>query len=272
VPGAIIHLLVQTISSRKQVMIRKVVATDDQGNYRLFDLPRHLLSFRCCSEPDGVISETADLCRSIIRIRRRAFAADPVKTGREFVANFALRRAAEAYGDCGWRHQGRRAMAQATGVGHEGPEGSSVSALRSGRSGHDILHIQPGRYKLVVVNVESINTLAEWVEVGSQDVTVSYHGDPPEIRRRLGGRWDPASLRGATLALASFSDVSIVCADTSDGSVKMPMPSGRYEIVLARRTVRQERYARNARMVDGMVELPESGRCDSISWPGDGAS
>ena len=39
VPNAIVHWLVEITSAHKLVAIRKVVATDDQGEYRLFDLP-----------------------------------------------------------------------------------------------------------------------------------------------------------------------------------------------------------------------------------------
>ena len=78
------------------------------------------------------------------------------------------------------------------------------------------------------------------------------------------------------MALASFSDVvNSMRPILPDGSVKIaPMPSGRYEIVLGSAQLYVKSVtARNARMVDGMVELPESGavRLDIVA-AGDGAS
>jgi hypothetical protein len=284
VPGAIIHLLVQTISSRKQVMIRKVVATDDQGDYRLFDLPPTTCYLSAVvPNPMGVISETAGFVPQYYSNTADARSAAPIqlKPGAEFVANFALWRARGGVsvtvdGDTGVEGgNGSQLLVLVT----EGPEGSSVSAATLGPGqGTTFSHIQLRRYKLVVGDLESINTLAEWVEVGSQDVTVTLPmADPPEISatvRVVDG--DPASLRGATLALASFSDVvNSIRPILPDGSVKIaPMPSGRYEIVLGSAQLYVKSVtARNARMVDGMVELPESGavRLDIVA-AGDGAS
>jgi hypothetical protein len=284
VPGAIIHLLVQTISSRKQVMIRKVVATDDQGDYRLFDLPPTTCYLSAVvPNPMGVISETAGFVPQYYPNTADARSAAPIqlKPGAEFVANFALRRARGGVSvtvDGDTKVEGGNGS-QLLVLVTEGPEGSSVSAATLGPGqGTTFSHIQPGRYKLVVGDVESINTLAEWVEVGSQDVTVTLPmADPPEISatvRVVDG--DPASLRGATLALASFSDVvNSMRPILPDGSVKIaPMPSGRYEIVLGSAQLYVKSVtARTARMVDGMVELPESGavRLDIVA-AGDGAS
>jgi len=76
----IIHLLVQTISSRKQVMIRKVVATDDQGTTACSTFADHLLSSllfrtRWRDKRNGgicaaVLSNTADARSRPIQLKR----------------------------------------------------------------------------------------------------------------------------------------------------------------------------------------------------------
>jgi len=50
----------------------------------------------------------------------------------------------------------------------EGPEGHRSRRLRSGQVRHDILPHSTRALQAGGGDVESINTLAEWVEVGSQ--------------------------------------------------------------------------------------------------------
>jgi len=100
--------------------------------------------------------------------------------------------------------------------------------------------------------------------------------DPPEISatvRVVDG--DPASLRGATLALASFSDVvNSMRPILPDGSVKIAQcrPDGT-RLFWARRncTSRALRLGMRAWWM-GWSNCRRAGRCDSISWRGDGAS
>jgi len=166
-------------------MIRKVVATDDQGTTAVRPSADHLLSFRCVPNPMGVISETAGFVPQYYPNTADARSAAPIqlKPGAEFVANFALRRA--------------RGGVSVTVDGDTKVEGGNGSQLLVGhrrtgrviglggyaraRSGHDILPHSTGRTSWWWVMLKSINTLAEWVEVGSQDVTVTL---PWPTRRR----------------------------------------------------------------------------------------
>ena len=155
----------------------------------------------------------------------------------------------------------------------EGPGKSSVSAATLGPGqGLTSSHVPVGRYKLLVGGTGGTSSISKWVEVGSQDVTVKLPiQNAPEVAAEVlmvdGGT---ASLRGAMLAIQGFADVtSNLRPIPPDGRVTFaPMASGRYQVILqSPRLYVKSVVVRNARMVEGLVELPEElGRWRSISW------
>ena len=282
VPGAMIHWLVETTANRKLVTIRKVVATDDRGEYRLFDLaPVTCYLSVVVPNPAGAESQAGFAPLYYPNVSdARAAAPIHLKPGGEFTANFTLH---PARGGVSVTVEGDYSVAGGTGsellvLVTEGPAGSSVSAATLGPGqGSTFSHVPAGRYRLLVGDLGSTSSISKWVEVGSQDVKVTLPiADPPEVTakvRVVDG--DPVRLRGATLTIAGFADVvNNTRPIPADGKITFaPMASGRYQVVLGSPQLYVKNVvARNARVVDGFVELPESGPVQlDIVAAGDGA-
>lgn len=270
VPNAIVHWLVEITSAHKLVAIRKVVATDDQGEYRLFDLPPTTCYLSVVvPNPDGETIEAPGFVPSYYPNVTDARAAAPIhlKPGEDFTANFTLQ---HARGGVSVTVEGASGIPGGAGsevlvLVIEGPGKSSVSAATLGPGqGRTFSHVPVGRYKLLVGGTGGTSSISKWVEVGSQDVTVKLPiQNAPEVAAKVlmvdGGT---ASLRGAMLAIQGFADVtSNLRPIPPDGRVTFaPMASGRYQVILqSPRLYVKSVVARNARMVEGLVELPESG-------------
>jgi hypothetical protein len=158
-----------------------------------------------------------------------------------------------------------------------------------GRTFHDVL---PGRYKLVIVDVGSTHYTSRWIEVGTEDATVNLpFADPTEVTakvRVVGG--DAALLKNTMVGLRLYgSGAGDARPIQSDGTAKFPpMAAGRYAVALAsgqsstvgpyvmvkgsKQLYVKSVTARNARVADRYVEVPETGAVQlEIVAGGDGA-
>lgn len=282
VVNAIMHLLVVTPSVRQAVTIRKVVATDDAGEYRMWDLPPATCYLEAVVPPNmGVFeSEPVAFAPQFYANTGDARSATPIQLqpGDEFSANFMLRRAqgvsVTVDGNTGIRDENNELMVLIA----QGPAGSEVSAGTLGPgSGRSFTHVPPGRYKLVIGDMESTYATSKWVEVGTEDLTVKVpFANPPEVTakvRVVDG--DPALLKSAMLRIGMLSDAGNNMRPLQpDGTAHFPaQAAGRYQVsLITRQLYVRSITAQSARVADGMVELPEAGPVQlEITAAGDGA-
>jgi hypothetical protein len=283
VPGAHLQLLMQIPGARKQFLVRKVTATDDQGEYRMWGLAAatcYLLVIVPLpaggggAEPNGFAPQyfpnTSD---------PRAATPIQLKPGEEFTADFVLRRArgvsVEVEGDSGIRGANQSEL---LALLSQGPAGAMVSSntLAPGQ-GRTFYNVPPGRYKLVIGDVQGTFATTKWIEVGSEDVTVTLpFPDPPDVTakvRVVDG--DASLLKKAMLRLYRYGDPGYNMRPLDpDGTARFPAQAAdRYVIDLrSEQLYIRSVSARNARVVDGQVELPETGAVDlEIVAGGDGA-
>jgi hypothetical protein len=278
VSGAYLQLLVRVPSARAQFLVRKTVLTDDLGEYRIPDLPADTCYlFVVVPVPAGENGFAPQYYPNITDPN----VASPIqlKPGEDFTADFTLRRGRGVSVDI----EGSSGIVGASDselllLITQGPRGSEVSAGTLGPgSGRTFFNVLPGRYKLVIGDLKSTYATSKWIEVGSEDVTVQLpFPDPPEVTAKVRVvKGDPNLLQQAVLGLNVFAGATNIARPLRpDGTAVFPaMAAGRYQIGL----YTQELYiksvtARNARVVDGLVELPESGPVQlEIIAAGDGA-
>jgi hypothetical protein len=208
-------------------------------------------------------------------------AATPIqlKAGEDFTADFTLRRGRGvsveiegASGIAGGSESELLVLIMA------GPQGSEVSAGTLGPgSGRTFYNVLPGRYKLIVGDIRSTYATSKWIEVKSEDMTVTLpFPNPPEVTakvRVVDG--DSSSLQQAMLGINVFAGAGNNSRPLGpDGTAVFPgMAAGRYDIMLSSSDLYIKGVtARNARVVDGLVDLPESGPVQlEIVAAGDGA-
>jgi hypothetical protein len=144
-------------------------------------------------------------------------------------------------------------------------------------TGRTFYNVFPGRYKLVVGDVRSTYATSKWIEVGSEDLTVKLpFPDPPQVTakvRVVDG--DASLLKKAMLRLHTFADAGNNSRPLGpDGTAIFPgAAAGRYIVTLSSAELYVKNVtARNAVVVDGLVDLPESGPVQlEIVAAGDGA-
>jgi len=278
VMGAFLQLLVQVPSARMLYFVRKTVATNDLGEYRIPDLPAVLCYLLAMVPvPAGGSGFAPQYYPNITDPR----AATPIqlKPGEEFTADFTLRRGSGVSVDI----EGESGVVGGTDsellvLMTPGPQGSEVSAGTLGPgSGRTFYNVLPGRYKLVIGDIRSTYAASKWIEVGSEDLTVKLpFADPPQVTARVRVvNGDSSLLRNAMLQLSVFADAGNNTRPLGpDGTVVFPgLASGRYSVLLgAPRLYIKSVTARNARVVDGLVDLPENGPVQlDIVASGDGA-
>lgn len=129
----------------------------------------------------------------------------------------------------------------------------------------------------MIADLRSTFITSKWIDVGSDDLTVTLpFPNPPEVTAKLRVvNGDPSLLKNAVLRTYVSTDANVIARPVRpDGTVVLPgMAAGRYSIALEG----QELYiksmtARNAKVVDGLVDLPENGPVQlEIVAAGDGA-
>jgi len=263
--NAFVQLLMGVSGARKEYRVGKTVATDDMGEYRIPDVPagKYYL-FVIVPMPSGDSGYAPQYYPG---------AADPrsansiaLKAGEEFTADFRLPRtrgvSLEVEGLSGIPGG---ADSELLVLLTPGPENSVVSVSTLGPGlGRTFSHLVPGRYKLVVADLKGTFATAKWIDLGHEGGTVALPFDnPPDITAKLHVvNGDASLLPSAMLGFTTFGDPGQSIRPISpDGTARFPaLASGRYGVAL----VSQDLYirsmtARNARVADGMIELPESG-------------
>jgi len=209
----------------------------------------------------------------------RAAAPIQLKPGEEFTADFTLQRGSGVTVDVeGPTGVVSESASELLVLIIEGPQGSEVSAGTLGPgSGRTFYNVVPGRYKLVIADVRSTYATSRWIEVGSENLTVKLpFAEPAEVTAKVRVvNGDSSLLRNAMLQLAVFADAGNNARPLgADGTVVFPgLAAGRYNVLLAApRLYIKSVTARNARVVDGLVDVPESGPVQlEIVAAGDGA-
>jgi hypothetical protein len=277
VEGAHVELVMRV---RGEFLVRKVVATDDQGEYRIPDIPPvtcYLLVIVPVVRDEDEDGFAPQYYRGTTDPKTAT--AITLKPGEEFAADFALTRAKGVTlavdGDSGIRNGNDAEILILLG---QGPGGSEVSVATLGPGqGRSFENILPGRYKLVIGDVGSTFSTSRWVDVGAEDVEVKLpFENPPDVTVRVrvvdGGA---GLLKHAALRLHMASDAGNNTRPLEqDGTARFAaMAAGVYQVTLESS---QELYiksvtARNAKVKDGKVELPESGAVQlEIVTGGDG--
>jgi len=265
VMNAFVELLVPLSGLRKEYRVAKTVPTDDTGEYRIPDLPagKYYL-FVIVPAPTGDGGYTpqyypngadANLAKSIA-----------LKPGEEFSADFSLLRThgvslqVEGFSGIPGGADSELLVLLASG-----PENSavSISTLGSGL-GRTFSHLVPGHYKLVVADLKGTTATTKWIDVGAEGGTVTLpFANPPDITAKVRmENGDASLLPSALLGFTAFGDPGQNYRPIPrDGAVTFPaLASGRYMILLESKDLYIKSVtARNARVADGMIDLPESG-------------
>jgi Carboxypeptidase regulatory-like domain len=271
VPGVHMQLVIQVPGTgRPFYRVRQVIATDDLGEYRIWDIPAvncYLLAmsqlplFAGTQEPVGFAPQyyrdSSDPQTATVI---------PLKPGDDFRADFILRRtrgvSVGIKGDSGIRDGNAAELLILLG---QGPHGSEVSAgTLSPGEGRTFFNVMPGRYKLVIGDVGSTFATSRWIDVGSEDVTVTLpFANPPDVTATVRVADGPADLlNAATLRLYMFGDTGNNTRPLQSGEeVRFPaMAAGHYRITLgAPGLYIRSVSARNAKVQDGLLDLPETG-------------
>ena len=144
-------------------------------------------------------------------------------------------------------------------------------------SGRAFSHVPPGRYELMIADLRGNYSSSKWIEVGAEDMAVSLHfADAPELTAKVRVvNGDASLLANALLPVRHPADWRRSFQPLApDGTAVFPATaSGRYGLNLqAPGLYIKSVSARNARVVDGMLDLPESGPVQlEIIAAGDGA-
>jgi len=259
------QLLVQVRGARNEFLVRKVVPTDDTGEYRFSGLPpmdcQVLAVVPITTDGEGLAPEYYSNITD-----PNAVTPIHLKPGEEFVADFILRRSrgvkVTVDGPSGIAGGNTSELMV---LFAQGPQGAEVSAntLEPG-SGRTFYHVQPGRYKLLLGDVHSTFATSHWIDVGQEDVTVKLpFPDPPEVTARVRVvNGDAGLLQKVMLRLHVFNDAGNNTRPLGkDGTAVFPaMASGRYAISLGTSDLYVKSVtARNAKVIDGLLDLPDTG-------------
>jgi len=269
VPYAHLQLLLQIPGGRKEFLVRKVAATDDLGEYRISGLPAApCFLLVVVPLPTGNSGEAAGFMPQYYPNVTDYRAALPIQLrgGEEFTADFTLRRgrgvAVEVEGSSGIVSGNDSELLVLLAPG---PQESEVSAGTLGPGqGRVFYNVFPGRYKLIIGDVRSTFATSKWIEVGLRDLTVNLpFPDAPQVTAKVRVADGDASLLGkAMLRLHTFADAGNNSRPLGpDGTAVFPaMAAGRHQVTLAAPGLYVRSVtARNARVSDGLVDLPEKG-------------
>ena len=240
-------------------------ATDEQGQYRIYDLPAvpcYLLAV--APTPPAEDGEQAP---PTFAPTYYANTADPsaatlldLQPGREYRADFVMRRtrgaAIHIEGDLG----GNLAMLSAAG-----PRGAEVivGQLDAGE-GRSFYNLPPGHYKLTLFDQRTGDHATKSIEISSSDVTVQApFRDAPSVTAKVQlVDADPSLLSKITFYLHADGDYQTHARTVgADGTVTIPgMTAGRYKFMLATAGVYiKSLTSENGPATDRIIEVPETG-------------
>lgn len=275
---AALEVILRLETGRPSFQHIRNVPTDEEGNYRIWDLAAgayYLLAVTPMAQPTGPDQIPATLAPTYYSNSTDPQSATLIelKPGDEFKADFILRRS----------HGVSVHVAGATGssmmmLSAVGPRGAEVvmGQLTPGE-GESFFNVAPGRYSLKVFDPQTGAQSARTIEVGTGDLTVQLpFPDPSSITakvRLVDG--DAKLLANAAFYLhADGGFQTHYRALGKDTTVSIPgMAAGRYKFMLGgtRELYIKSIAGSNARVVDGIVDVPDSGEVKlDVVLSGDG--
>jgi hypothetical protein len=272
-----LEVIIQVETGRRQYQRIRTAAPDVEGYYRIWDLPAvpcYLLALAATqppTAPDEAPISFAPTYYSNATDPQTAALID-LKPGEEYKADFVLRRSRGVSIQIAGETGSAIMMLSA-----EGPQGAEVIMAQLGPGeGRTFYNVAAGRYKLILLDVQTGAQSSRTVEVGTGDVTVQVpFPDPPSVTakvRLVDG--DAKLLSGVTFFLhADGGFQTHARAVGPDGTLTIPgMSAGRHKFLLGNRSLYIKSVtSANARVVDGMVDVPETGEVKlDVVLSGDG--
>lgn len=263
--AAALQVIIQLQTGRRQFMRIKDAATDEQGDYRIWDLPAvpcYLLVVTPTPPATASDQPPATFAPQYYRNATdpRAATMLDLKPGEEYKADFVLRRVRGVS-----IHMTGEIGSSGIMLSAEGPGGAEVilAQLDPGQSG-SFYNIAPGHYKLTLYDMVRGTQSSKRIEVGAGDLTVEApFPDPVTVTvkvRLVDG--DGALPQNVTVLLHADGDYQTFARVLGpDGSATIPgLTSGRYKFMLAVGGLYiQNITSENVRVVDGIVDVPETG-------------
>jgi hypothetical protein len=265
VVGAMVQLVMRAPGGRNEFLVRKTAITNDLGEYRIWGIPPVMCYLAVSVNGEMNWGGYAPQYYRGTGNPENA-TAFTLRPGEEFHADFKLRPTDGVAFRVDRESEFYIKSAETIVLLGPGPQGSEVSmgTLRQGQF-REFGNVIPGRYKLVIGDTESAYSTSRWVDVGDDDTGVDLpFEDPADVTARLRVvDGDAALLKNATLRLHIVSDARNNTRPLgSDGTVQFPaMADGVYQVTLggAPELYIKSVTASNAKVMDGLVELPESG-------------
>jgi hypothetical protein len=271
-----VQVIIQLETGTRQFQRIKDAATDEQGEYRIWDLPA-VPCYLLVMTPASPFAP-GDAAPATFAPQYYGNTADPrtatlldLKPGEEYKADFILRRSRGA----SIHITGETATAGVMLVG-EGPGGADVVVSQLDTPIGSFHNIAPGRYKVILYDMQSGAQSSKRIQVAGEDVTVTApFPNPPAVTvnaRLVNG--DASLLPNVTFYLHADGDYQTYARRVGpEGKVTIPgMPGGRYRFMLATGGLYMKSVTSgNARVVDCWVDVPETGEVKlDVVLAGDG--
>jgi hypothetical protein len=251
VPAAI-EIIIQLETGRRQYQRIRSAPTDEQGEYRIWDMP----AVPCYLLAVAPNQEFAATYYSNTTDPHTATLLD-LKPGQEYHADFIVRRARGAAiritGTFDW---------QIAMLSTEGPQGSeAIVAQSEGRA--PLSNIPPGRYTLTLFNPQTAEQTSKRVDMGADDLTVETPFADAALAARV-RMADPKAGFPPNLAFLLHADGAYQTQArtvSADGTFTIPgLAPGQYKLLLATPGVYIQRAtSQNAHIADCIVDVPETG-------------
>jgi len=275
VPAAL-EIIIQLETGRRTYQRIKNATTDVEGEYRVWDLPAvpcYLLAVPAMQEPTAPDQPPATFAPTYYSNATdpQAAALIDLKPGEDYKADFVLRRShgvsIQIAGDAG---------SSVMMLSAAGPQGAEVILAQLDPGEGSFHNIAPGHYTLTLFDSQTGAQSSRSIEVGTGDLTVQVpFPDPPTVTakvRLVDG--DANQLAGVTFFLhADGGYQTHARAVGPEGTLTIPgMAAGRYKFRLATRGFYIKSVtSANARVVDGIVDVPDSGEVKlDVVLSGDG--
>jgi len=250
---AAIEIIIQLETGRRQYQRIRSAPTDEQGEYRIWDMP----AVPCYVLAVAPNQEFAATYYSDTTDPHTATLLD-LKPGQEYPANFIMRRAHGAAIHITGHFNWQIAMLSA-----EGPQGSEAIVAQSEGSA-PLSNIPPGRYTLTLFNSQTGEQTSKRIDMGADDLTVDApFADAPALTARV-RMADPKAGFPSNLTFLLHADGAYQTharTVSADGTFTVPgLAPGQYKLLLATPGVYiQSATSENAHIADRIVDVPGTG-------------
>jgi len=251
---AALEIIIGLETGKRQFQRIRNAATDEKGEYRIFDMPAVPCYLLAVAPAEASLAPTY-----------YSNATDPqtatlldLKPGEEYRADFMLRRSRGVSigitGDTG---------SSIMMLSAEGPQGAEVILAQLDAGERAFHNIPAGRHKLTLFDGQTGAQSSRVIDVGTADLTVHVPFAALSVSARVRlESGDQSLLRNVAFFLHADGDYQTHARTVGpDGAVTIPgMAGGRYKFMLATGGMYVKSMASaNARVVDGIVDVPESG-------------